>query len=201
VKKISLSRSEAAIVVGAMLIVTAALTLAMLLYVNRDNRWVRINSPANDKAVEIVAITRLLQPYVLTEGGNYYFCSGGEWDQPCRPVRADGVPTCRIPGRWQTCEPVFPALPPLPGETVNTLDVGQCQEGRTYARLALLADGSIWKWQRTFSWVPRVAVLSTFLWGLVLGALAGLGIVWAHRYLSAPVAPASGGRKPSRDLH
>lgn len=186
-KKAALTRNEKMIVVVAALLVGALFTLLMTLYVNRDNRWLRIVSPKDQRAIEIVAVTRLLQPYVKTDAGNYFFCSGGEWTDSCRPVSAGDLPVNKIPGRWQTCAPQLPALPPLPAAAVSTLDVGQCQEGRTYARLAILEDGTIWKWQRTFSWVNGFATVSAAAWGLTLGALAGWGIVRLRRYLREPV--------------
>jgi hypothetical protein len=196
VKKPALTRTEFAIVLVAMLVVAGALTFAMVLYVNRDNRWMRVASPVDEKAVEFMAVTRLLQPYVKTDAGNTYFCSGGEWDDSCRQVDISELPVSKIPGRWQTCQPQIPTLQPLPAEPVATLDVGQCQEGRTYARLVILEDGTIWKWQRNFSWVNGFAVVSALLWGLVLGGLIGAGIVWARRYLSAPVAGATDRARP-----
>lgn len=196
-KKPALAPSELIIVVASALVVGAVLTFLMLRYVNRDNRWTPIVAPKGEKTVEIVAVTRLLQPYVKTETGAYYFCSGSEWDDSCRPTQIADLPVYRIPGRWQTCAPAIPArLPPLRAEPVNTLDVGQCQEGRTYARLVVLSDGSIWKWQRNFSWVNRFAVGSVAVWGVVLGALAGLAIVWARRYLRQPAPEVlQGGRR------
>jgi hypothetical protein len=187
VKKSVLTRTELIITGVTTLVVAAIFTFGMYRYVNRDNRWTPIVAPKNEKTVEIVAVTRLLQPYVKTDAGNYYFCSGGDWDDSCRPVQIAELPVNKIPGRWQTCAPAIPAgLPPLRAEPVNTLDLGQCQEGRTYARLVVLSDGSIWKWQRNFSWVNEFALVSVILWGVLLGALLGLAIVWARRYLSSP---------------
>ena len=187
-KKPALARSEIIIVLVTALVVTASGAFAMYRYVNRDNRWTPIVAPKGEKATEIVSVTRLLQPYVRTEAGNYYFCSGGAWDDSCRPTKTADLPVNKIPGRWQTCAPAIPArLPPLRAPVVNALDLGQCQEGRTYARLAVLADGSIWKWQRNYSWVNGFALASMVVWAALLGSLLGLAIVWARRYLRSPV--------------
>lgn len=186
-KKTGLTRAELAIVILVTFIITALCTAGMVAYVNRDNRWVPIVFPTQDKAVEIVAVSRLLQPYVRTNQGAYYFCSGNTWQDACREITKSDLPINPIPGRWQTCKPVFPALPALPGEAVNTLDVGQCQEGRTYARLAILSDGSIWKWQRNFSWVNGFAVASIFAASLIVGVVLSLAIVRVRRYLQTPL--------------
>jgi hypothetical protein len=196
--KTRFTRAERIILGGVTLVFAALLTLGMAAYLNRDNRWFPIVHPTDARAVEIVAVTRLLQPYVRTDAGNYYFCSGSTWQDTCRPVAQTDLPVNPIPGRWQTCTPVFPTLPALPGEAVNTLDVGQCQEGRTYARLAVLADGTIWKWQRNFSWVAGFALGSVAVASLLAGALIGLAIVLVRRYLRSPVPEIPPAPKPTR---
>jgi hypothetical protein len=194
-KKTGLTRAEALLVVVVTLVVTAVGTIGMLAYNNRDNRWVQIVHPTQDKAVEIVAISRLLQPYVRTQGGGLYFCSGSTWQDTCRSITQADLPMIAIPGRWQTCKPVFPRLPALTGQPVNTLDVGQCQEGRTYARLVVLADGTIWKWQRSFSWVNGFALASIVVASFFIGLLIAFTIVLVRRYLRAPIPATTGGSK------
>ncbi len=194
-KTTGFNRTELILVIVVTLVVTAVGTLGMLAYNNRDNRWVPIVHPTEDKAAEIVAVSRLLQPYVRTASGRYYFCSGSTWQDACKTIAQADLPVNPIPGRWQTCKPVLPALPPLPGRPVSTLDVGQCQEGRTYARLVVLEDGTIWKWQRTFSWVNGFALASIVVASFFLGILIALVIVWLRRYLHAPVPEAPGGSK------
>lgn len=190
-KKSSLTRGELAIIVVVTFVVTALCTAGMIAYLNRDNVWVPIVYPTQDKATEIVAVSRLLQPYVRTADGKYYFCSGSGWQDTCREISQADLPVNSIPGRWQTCKPVFPTLPTLPGEAVNTLDVGQCQEGRTYARLVILSDGTIWKWQRNFSWVNGFAVGSVAIASFFMGLLLSVVIVLAWRYLRSPVPGAT----------
>jgi hypothetical protein len=185
--KTGFTRAELIIIIVVTFVFTALCTIGMAAYLNRDNRWFQVIHPTQEKAVEIVAITRLLQPYVRTESGNLYFCSGGTWQDTCKPVAKADLPVNPIPGRWQTCKPVFPRLPALPGEPVDTLDVGQCQEGRTYARLVILGDGTIWKWQRNFSWVYGFALASIVVASILLGFLIGLAIVLVRRYLQSPV--------------
>jgi hypothetical protein len=197
-QKTGFTRAERIILVVVTLVFALLLTLGMAAYLNRDNRWFPIVYPTQEKAVEIVAVTRLLQPYVRTDAGNFYFCSGGSWQDACRPVARAELPVNPIPGRWQTCKPVFPALPALPGEPVKTLDVGQCQEGRTYARLVVLADGTIWKWQRNFSWVAGFALGSVAVASLSVGALIGLVIVLVRRYLRSPVPEITESPKAAR---
>lgn len=182
-----LTRAERTFVVVFMLLFAALCTFGMIRYVNRDNVWTPIVHPTQERAVEIVAISRLLQPYVRTEQGNLYFCSGSTWQDSCRPITPAELPINLIPGRWQTCKPVFPTLPALPGQPVATLDVGQCQEGRTYARLVILSDGTIWKWARNFSWVPGFATGSIAVASLLVGWLLSLTIVRVRRYLRSPV--------------
>lgn len=193
--KAGLTRGELVFVIVSTLIFTILCGLGMYAYVNRDNRWVRIVNPTEEKAVEFVAVSRLLQPYVRTERGNLFFCTGSGWQDACKPVTQAGLPIIAIPGRWQTCKPIFPRLPALPGEPVNTLDVGQCQEGRTYARLVILSDGTIWKWQRNFSWVYGFAVGSIAVTGLILGLLLSVATVHIRRYLRSPIPEVKGGPK------
>ena len=194
-KKTGFTRAELVIVVVVTLAVTALCTLGMYRYLNRDNAWVPIVYPAQEKAVEIVAVSRLLQPYVRTESGSIYFCSGSTWQDTCKPISKADLPVIPIPGRWQTCQPAFPALPALPGQAVTTLDVGQCQEGRTYARLVILDDGTIWKWQRNFSWVAGFALGSVAVASLIAGALIGTVTVLVRRYLQAPAPEVAGDAK------
>jgi hypothetical protein len=193
-----LTRGELIFVTVFTLVFAALCTFGMYSYVNRDNRWVAVVSPTQEKAVEIVAVSRLLQPYVRTEAGNVYFCSGSDWNDTCRQVTKAEMPMLAIPGRWQTCKPVFPQLPALPGEPVNTLDVGQCQEGRTYARLVVLGDGTIWKWQRNFSWVNGFATGSIAVASLLLGLLLGSAVVRVRRYLNSPIPQVQGEPKVAK---
>jgi hypothetical protein len=199
-KKTGLTRAEFIIVVIVTLVFTVLGAIGMSLYNNRDNHWVQIVHPTQDKAIEIVAISRLLQPYVRTESGSLYFCSGNGWQDTCTAIKPVDLPMLPIPGRWQTCKPVFPKLPALPGTPVNTLDVGQCQEGRTYARLVVLEDGTVWKWQRTFSWVNGFALASIVVASFFVGLLIGLVVIWVRRYLQSPIPeppPAPKGPKPA----
>ncbi len=186
-KQAGLTWVELILLIAITLLFAALFTFGMYRYVNRDNVWVPIVYPAQEKAVEIVAVSRLLQPYVRTSQGNLYFCSGSNWTDACQPITKSQLPMIPIPGRWQTCKPVFPTLPALPGLPVTTLDVGQCQEGRTYARLVILSDGTIWKWQRNFSWVNGFAVGSIAVASLMVGALLGLAAVRMRRYLQSPI--------------
>ena len=109
------SRVELITIAVVTLVFAALCALGLRAYLNRDNRWVHIVSPTNEKAVEIVAVTRLLQPYVRTEQGNFYRCSGSTWRDTCEVVAAERLPANPIPGRWLTCQPEIPALPPLSG--------------------------------------------------------------------------------------
>lgn len=186
-KKSPYTRGEILAIILIALVFGALCGLAMNAYLNRDNRWFRIVSPTNEKAVEIVAVTRLLQPYVRTEPGNLFFCSGGTWRDTCEQVTESEIPINRVPPRWLTCTPELPPLPPLPGNVAHSLEVGQCQESRTYAKLIILDDGSIWKWQRSFSWVNSFALASVITYAIILGAIGGVVFVQVRRYLRTPV--------------
>jgi len=197
-KKVPYSRAEVLILLLVTLVVTALAALGMRAYQNRDNRWVRIVSPSGEKAVEIVAVTRLLQPYVRTQEGNIHFCTGSAWNDTCNRVDAAQVPVNRVPARWLSCPPELPTLPPLPGEVVHALEVGQCQEGRTYSKLVILDDGSIWQWKRTFSWVNGFALGSVIAYGILFGALLGVAVVYVRRGLLKPIPPVNTGPKPGK---
>ena len=186
-KKTPYSRGEILTILLITLAFSALCGLAMNAYLNRDNHWFRIVSPTDEKAVEIVAVTRLLQPFVRTESGNLYYCSGGTWRDTCEQVVAAAIPVNKVPPRWLTCTPQLPELPPLPGSIAHSLEVAQCQEGRTYAKLVILDDGSIWRWQRSYSWVNSFALASVIVYSLILGAIGGFAFVRVRRYLSTPI--------------
>ena len=186
-KKALLTRGEVLTIVLIALVFTALCGVAMNAYLNRDNRWFRIVSPTDEKAAEIVAVTRLLQPYVRTASGNFFFCSGGTWRDACEQVTAAQIPVNKVPARWLSCVPNLPELPPLSGNIVHSLAVGHCQEAKTYAKLVIMDDGSIWKWERSFSWVNNFALASVIGYGLVLGALGGFVFVRVRRYLRSPI--------------
>jgi hypothetical protein len=186
-KKTPYTRAEILILVLVTLGFSVLCTAAMSVYLNRDNRWNRIVSPLDEKAVEIVAVTRLLQPYVRTQEGNLYFCTGGAWRDSCEKVTARGIPVSKVPARWLTCAPDLPELPPLPGSIVHSLAVAHCQEGKTYAKLVILDDGSIWRWQRSYSWVNNFALGTITIYSLILGAIGGIVLVHLRRYLRTPV--------------
>lgn len=198
-KKTPYSRVEVLMLLAVTLIVAALAALGMRAYQNRDNRWVRIVSPTGEKAVEIMAVTRLLQPYVRTQEGAFYFCTGSAWNDTCTQVDAAQLPVNKVPVRWLSCQPELPPLPPLPGAIVHTLEVAQCQEGRTYSKLVILDDGTIWQWKRTFSWVSGFALGSVIVYGILFGVLLGILAVHLRRAFRAPIPPLktdpkSGGR-------
>ncbi len=188
------SRGELILIAAITLAFAALSALGLRAYLDRDNRWVRIVSPTDAKAVETVAVSRLLQPYVRTDQGTYYFCSGTTWRDTCEPIDEARLPATAVPPRWRTCAPDLPQLPRTPGEVVHSLDFARCQEARTYARIIILTDGSIWRWQRSFSWVNGFAFASGVFWSLVLGILVGIGAVRVRRYLNSPIP----GEKKSR---
>lgn len=185
--KTPLTRGEILTIALITLAFSALCGVAMNAYLNRDNRWFRIVSPTDEQAVEIMAVTRLLQPYVRTAAGNVFFCSGGTWRDKCEQVTAAEVPANKVPERWHSCAPDLPPLPPLPGNIAHSLSVAQCQEATTYAKLVILEDGSIWKWQRTFSWVNGFALGSVVIYAIIFGALGGYVLVQARRYLRSPL--------------
>lgn len=186
-KSTRFSRGEFILIAAITLAFAALSALGLRAYLERDNRWVRIVSPTDAKAVETVAVSRLLQPYVRTDQGTYYFCSGTTWRDTCAPVDETRLPATAVPPRWQTCAPDLPQLPEPPGEIVHSLDFARCQEARIYARIIILTDGSIWRWQRSFSWVNGFAFASGVFWSLVIGGLIGVGVVLLRRYLKTPV--------------
>ena len=59
----------------------------------------------------------------------------------------------------------------------------------------ILADGTIWRWQRTFSWVNGFAFASGLFWSVVLGILIGIALVRVRRYLSTPIPEIPGRNK------
>jgi hypothetical protein len=65
-----------------------------------------------------------------------------------------------------------------------------------------LSDGTIWKWQRNFSWVPGFALGSIIVASLLLGVLLGITAVRVRRYLRSPIpqvkTPPEGVRNTNR---
>ena len=193
-KKTSLTRGEILTIALIALVFTALCGVAMNAYLNRDNRWFRIVSPTDEQAVEIMAVTRLLQPYVRTASGNLFFCSGGTWRDKCEQVTASEVPVNKVPERWLSCPRICPRCRPARKTFAHSLSVGQCQEAKTYARL------SSWKtldleWQRTISWVNKFSLGSVLTYALMFGILGGYAFVRVRRYLRSPVPQPKRGTK------
>lgn len=180
-------RSDVVIVLITTLAGALLSALIMSWYLNRDNRWVRIISPTNETAIEIVALDRGLMPYVKTQQGNLYFCSGSTWRDTCRQVTPQELPISKVHPKWLTCESAFPQTPPTPGPILDAIEVGQCSEAATYSKLVLLADGTLWQWRRTFSWVSKFASATCVSFGLGLGFVGGLAIIKVRRYLRPPM--------------
>lgn len=172
------------------LVALASATLAGLAvswYHGRSHRWIRIVSPKGETATEILAVNRVMMPYVKTQQGNLYFCSGNSWRDACQPITPAALPLTRIHPKWQTCPPPFPETPPAPGTIVDAVEAGQCAEARTYSKVILLSDGSLWLWRRTYSWVEPFTVGTAALLGLLLGWGFGVFFINTRRYLRTPV--------------
>lgn len=186
-KRSALSRPEVLVIVLAAALIGLAGTLAVNAYLTRDHAWFQVVSPSGEKAVQILAMNRLMRVYVKTDQDNFYLCGGRTWRDTCQLVRAADVPVVKTPGRWSNCSGPFPETPPLPGAAVDSLEAGQCFEGRTYTRIVILSDGTMWQWVRTYSWVNGFALATGAGISLVLGVLTGWLAVWLRRYLSDPV--------------
>lgn len=172
-----------------LVIVLAALAgalLSLLLgnwYFNRDDRWTRIVSPQDEKPVEILAVDRGLNLYVRTQEGNVYLCGGNSWRDVCHKAAAADVPVVSTPAQWRTCSGPFPTVPAAPGAIVDSIEVGRCLEATTYSKLVVLDDGTLWQWQRTFSWVNAFARTILVVLGLGIGFAVGGFVVKLWRAL------------------
>jgi len=183
------SRREKLFLIIIALAAAALGVLAMSGYFSRAHRWTRIVSPANETATEIVAVNRVMMPYVKTQQGNLYFCSGNSWRDACQPITPAELPINNVHPKWLTCPPPFPQTPPAPGEIVDAVEAGQCAEAKTYSKVILLRDGSLWLWRRTYSWVEPFTIGTAALLGLLLGWGFGVFFINTRRYLRSP-APA-----------
>ena len=156
------SRRETLFILAAGLVGALLAALAMTWYLNRDNRWFRLVSPPGETPAQIVALDRKLSPYVRTQQGNLYLCSGHTWRDACRPVTAEELPRTELHPQWNTCGKELPPLPAAPGVVVDAIEAGRCFEASTFSKVVILDDGSLWQWRRTFSWVnPFVWVTGT----------------------------------------
>lgn len=162
--------------------------LAMSWYHGRSHRWIRLVSPTGETATEIVAVNRVMMPYVKTEQGNLYFCSGSSWRDACRPITPAELPINKIHPKWLTCPPPFPETPLAPGKIVDAVEAGQCAEAKTYSKVILLSDGTLWLWRRTYSWVEPFTIGTAALLGLLLGWGFGVLFINTRRYLRTPVS-------------
>ena len=163
------TRSDILIVVIATLAGAILSALFMTWYLNRDNRWQAIVFPTNEKAVKIIAVDRLLRPYVQTEGGRPLSLRRRHRRDACQRFRPPYCPRdrCHCAGR--------PATPRsrkrlLLGSVVDAVEGGRCSEAQTYGKVVLLEDGTLWRWQRTYTWWNRLppAPVSSWVsgWGL-----------------------------------
>jgi hypothetical protein len=174
------SRRETIFILAAGLVGALLAALAMTWYLNLDNRWFRLVAPPGETPAQIVALDRKLSPYVRTQQGNLFLCSGHTWRDACRPVTAEELPRTELHPQWNTCGRELPPLPAAPGVIVDAI------EASTFSKVVILDDGSLWQWRRTFSWVnPFVWVTGTIL-GLLLGLAAGIFIVKLNRALRDP---------------
>jgi hypothetical protein len=180
------SRRETLFIIAAGVIGALLAALAMTWYLNRDNRWFRLVSPPDETPVQIVALDRKLSPYVRTQQGNIYLCSGHTWRDACRPVQADELPPTELHPQWNTCGKELPPLPVLPGTVVDSVEAGRCFEASTFSKVVILDDGSLWQWRRTFSWVNPFVWVTGVILGLGIGLIAGVFLVKLRRALRDP---------------
>ena len=180
------SRKETLFILAAGVVGALLAALLMTWYLNRDNRWFRLVSPPGETPAQIVALDRKLSPYVRTQQGNLYLCSGHTWRDACRPITPAELPPTELHPQWNTCGRELPPLPAEPGVVVDAIEAGRCFEASTFSKIVILDDGSLWQWRRTFSWVnPFVWVTGTIL-GLLLGLAAGLFLVKLNQALRDP---------------
>jgi|GEM_PF-1815348 len=168
-KRSSYNRKEIPVIVIAAVSGALICTLAMSWYLNRDNRWFRLISPSDETATEIVALDRGLNPYVRTQQGHLYLCTGATWRATCRQVTPEELPTTKVHPQWSSCGSTFPQTPVPPGTVVDSIEAGRCSEAATYGKVVLLNDGTLWEWSRTFSWVNQFALVTSTILGVGLG--------------------------------
>lgn len=180
------SRRGTLFIIAAGLVGALVAALVMTWYLNRDNRWYRLVSPPGETPIQIVALDRKLSPYIRTQQGNLYLCSGPTWRDVCHAVAAEELPPTELHPQWNSCGKTLPAIPPARGVVVDSVEAGRCYEAATYSKVVILSDGSLWQWRRTISWVnPFVWVTGTIL-GLISGLIAGAFLVKLRRALRDP---------------
>lgn len=157
--------------------------LAMNGHYNRAHPWNRVMTPVNETVTEIVALNDALMPYVRTQQGNLYLCSGSNQPDACMPSAPAELPASAVPPSWLTCPPPFPQTPPLLGTVVEAIEAGQCAETKTYAKVIRMDDGTVWQWRRTYSGAEPFTVVLAALVGMGIGLVSGLLTVRMRGYL------------------
>src|SRR5512137_1553639 len=118
------SRRETLFILAAGIVGALLAALLMTWYLNRDNRWFRLVSPPGETPVQIIALDRDLSPYVRTQQGNLFLCSGHTWRDACRAVTAEELPVTELHPQWNSCGQGLPPLPPAPGVVVDSVEAG-----------------------------------------------------------------------------
>jgi hypothetical protein len=177
------SRRETLFIIAAGLVGMLLAALAMTWYLNREDRWFRLVSPPDETPAQIIALDRKLSPYVRTQQGNLFLCSGHTWRDACRQVTAQEVPATELHPQWNSCGSGFPSLPALPGVAIDSMEAARCFEASTYSKIVILDDGSLWQWRRTYSWVNPFIWVTGVILGLLLGLAAGFFLVKLRRAL------------------
>ena len=120
----------------------------MTWYLNRDNHWFRLVSPPGETPTQIVALEQV-RPYVRTQQGNLYLCSGHRW-RSLPTVTTEELPRTELDPQWNTWGQ---ELPPLPAARVivDAIEAGRCFEASTFSKVIILDDGRLWQWRQT-SW-------------------------------------------------
>ena len=180
------SRRETLFILAAGVVGALLAALAMTWYLNRDNRWFRLVAPPGETPAQIVALDRKLSPYVRTQQGNLFLCSGHTWRDACRPVTAEELPRTELHPQWNTCGRELPPLPVAPGVVIDAVEAGRCFEASTFSKVIILEDGSLWQWRRTYSWVNPFVRVTGIILGLGMGLAAGLFLVKLRRALRDP---------------
>lgn len=149
----------------------------------RLSTWKSLGAPP-DQPIEILA-SDTDAVYVATQAGRIYGCQHRGAQTRCW-FSVDQLP--KLDSRSRRNAPVFEGqVPSPPGAVVSQLQVTRWgAEFADETRYALLADGTLWKWE--YSRIGLFALLGNMLVGSIVGVMIAVPVISVVWLIAAVVA-------------